>query len=225
MRKSFPIIALAFAVIVAPTVLQADETFTSESTWAESVSGITTINFEGIAPAHSYNYYGTGPSANVTVGGVNFAVGASGTGDNLFVIGDGFYYPFAVLSVQGNPTTQDLLIDLPTPVTALAFDFATFESAPGTITLSDGTIIPISTGSNDFEFFGVTSSAAITSVDITETGGGVLNLEDFSSATVTPEPGTAILWLTGILLMIATRKRIARILRLETETHGSLSPH
>ena len=43
--------------------------------------------------------------------------------------------------------------------------------------------------------------------------------------TQTPEPSTAILWLTGIGLMILTRKRIANLLRLDTATHGSLSPH
>jgi hypothetical protein len=37
---------------------------------------------------------------------------------------------------------------------------------------------------------------------------------------VTPEPGTAILWLTGIGLMIVTRKRIAHLFR-----NGSLASH
>jgi hypothetical protein len=43
--------------------------------------------------------------------------------------------------------------------------------------------------------------------------------------SITPKPSTAILWLTGIGLMILTRKRIANLLRLDTATHGSLSPH
>ena len=43
--------------------------------------------------------------------------------------------------------------------------------------------------------------------------------------TPTPEPSTAILWLTGIGLMILTRKRIAHYLRPAPETHGALSPH
>jgi len=41
----------------------------------------------------------------------------------------------------------------------------------------------------------------------------------------TPEPGTAVLWLTGIVLMILRRKRIAQTLRLDTGTNLSLSRH
>jgi hypothetical protein len=51
--------------------------------------------------------------------------------------------------------------------------------------------------------------------------------EDFGPVTltaVTPEPNTAVFWLTGIVLMIVGRKRLARLLRLDTGTHGSLSP-
>ena len=33
-----------------------------------------------------------------------------------------------------------------------------------------------------------------------------------ASTTVTPEPGTAVLWLTGIGLMILMRKRVAQLL-------------
>ena len=40
-----------------------------------------------------------------------------------------------------------------------------------------------------------------------------------------PEPSTAVLWLTGIVLMILTRKRIGHLLQLDTGTHRSLSPH
>jgi hypothetical protein len=37
-----------------------------------------------------------------------------------------------------------------------------------------------------------------------------------SLSFVTPEPGTAVLWLTGMLLVILMRKRIANRLRLDT---------
>jgi hypothetical protein len=43
--------------------------------------------------------------------------------------------------------------------------------------------------------------------------------------SATPEPGTGVLWLTGIVLMIVMRKRIAQTLRLETGTYRSLSTH
>jgi hypothetical protein len=45
------------------------------------------------------------------------------------------------------------------------------------------------------------------------------------TVSVTPEPPTTVLWLTGIVLMIVTRKRIAHLLRLDTGTPRSLSPY
>ena len=36
-----------------------------------------------------------------------------------------------------------------------------------------------------------------------------------------PEPGTGVLWLRGIGLMKAMRKRVAQLLRLDLGTHGS----
>jgi hypothetical protein len=52
------------------------------------------------------------------------------------------------------------------------------------------------------------------------------NILGAQTISVTPEPGTAILWLTGIGLMILTRKRIAQLLPDWTMgTQRSLSPH
>jgi hypothetical protein len=52
------------------------------------------------------------------------------------------------------------------------------------------------------------------------------NYFPFTSGTATlvptPEPGTAVLWFTGIALMIVMRKRVAQLLRLDTGTHLSL---
>jgi hypothetical protein len=55
----------------------------------------------------------------------------------------------------------------------------------------------------------------------------LLTFRETGTATLsaTPEPASAILWLTGIGLMILTRKRIAHLFRPDPGTHGSLSPH
>jgi hypothetical protein len=56
----------------------------------------------------------------------------------------------------------------------------------------------------------------------TSTGsGGNLSLD--TSPSPAPEPGTAALWLTGIGLLIVTRKRIARLVRLGEGAHFSPS--
>jgi hypothetical protein len=68
--------------------------------------------------------------------------------------------------------------------------------------------------------FGYESGASTT------TGGADIQYNNLIlTPTITPEPSTAILWLTGIGLMILTRKRIAHYLRPAPGTHGSLSPH
>lgn len=47
----------------------------------------------------------------------------------------------------------------------------------------------------------------------------------FDSMTPTPESGTAVLWLTGIVLTILMRKRLAQLVRLDTGTHHDLEAH
>jgi len=49
-------------------------------------------------------------------------------------------------------------------------------------------------------------------------GNGDVTLD---TPAVAPEPSTAILWCTGIVLAIVTRKRLAHVLGLGTETHCS----
>ena len=190
---------LLFGVIVllsVSCVAQADVVYDSQAAWAASVSGITTINFEGIAPVDGY--------LNVTpatvVGGVTFGVGpASLPGASLWVMGDNFYYPgYAVVSSQAAEGTLDLLVTLPSAATAVGFNYIV---GPGTMTVSlpDGTSVVLnpSGAGNNFGFFGVTAPGGITSVDITEPytlSSEAINMADFSygSATV-PEPSALLL--------------------------------
>lgn len=53
----------------------------------------------------------------------------------------------------------------------------------------------------------------------------LLSAGALTEVSSTPEPGTAVLWITGIALMILMRKRLAQLLRLDTGMHRSLSPH
>jgi hypothetical protein len=46
-----------------------------------------------------------------------------------------------------------------------------------------------------------------------------------TETAVTPEPGTGILWITGIGLGSVMRKRLGQLLRPDTGVHRSLSPH
>jgi hypothetical protein len=215
-RISFQHALGVIAVIAASCgVAQADVMYTSQASWNGAVSGATTINFEGIVPPSGFQSY----AGSTTVGGVQFGIGPASPSGLLFVIGDNFYgFGVATVSSQDPGTgvnpTNDLLITLPNPVTALAFNFIV-DPGNVTITLSDGTVQSLTAANTPTSlFFGVTASGGISSVDITEPFSAAaesINLSDFSygSATFapTPEPGAFLLF--GTVLAVCLGK-IAR---------------
>jgi hypothetical protein len=210
-------------VLLASGVAQAGTVYTSAAAWNAAVTGVTTINFEGLAPDHDYVEYGQGVGAGVTVSNVNFAVGPTGSPDIFFLLGDGEYsYPMSVISVQPQTGGADLLITLPSAVTALGFDFdSLFVGDTATITLSDGSVQTVAAPRDpDFVFFGVTAPGGITSVDITlPTSTDVpsvlgLDMRDFSYGTAdtgtVPEPSSLLLFgagLAGVAGMLRRRRR------------------
>jgi len=212
--------SLALLLGIGSLAAHADNFFSNQAAWAGALSGApTTINFEGLAPANGNVYIGGGPGASTTVGGVNFAIGAAGADNGMWIDGDGSYYPVSSVTVQspslvGSPS--DLLITLPSAVTALGFDIGNlgWVSDNATITLSDGSVqtIPIlgaaTTGDpgnyQGLVFFGVTAPGGITSVDISLAPGtyGVV-VPDFSYGTANttppvPEPSSLLLLSSGL---------------------------
>ncbi len=207
-------ICVLITVIAASCVAQADTVFSSQSAWDASVSGITTVNFEGIVGVDSYSDV----TPSTAVGGVTFAVGPDApSGAALFIIGDDFYgFGQAVVSEQSASGTLDLQVTLPSSVTAVGFTY--FED-PGTytITLSDGTSSTETATSTPQElFYGVTAPGGISSFDITipdSLGTESINLASLSYATANPsavpEP-SSLLFTGGMLLgfigLVARRK-------------------
>lgn len=211
----------AFTVLIAVSnIAQADTVYTSQAAWDAAVSGVSTINFEGIAPTSSY----VNETPSFVQGGDTFAIGPSApAGAVLFVIGDNFYgYGYSVVASQAASGTPDLEVTLPSAVTALAFDYIV---GPGTVTItgSDGlnqTESPTGAG-NNFLFFGVTSPGGISSVDITlpyslATEG--VNMQDFSTATANPatvpEPSSLLVssaLLAGLIVLLRRRRQSSPI--------------
>jgi hypothetical protein len=217
---------IALAVGLGSLAAHADSFYNSEAAWAAAVSGSpTTVNFEGIAPPFGNVFIGAGPGASTIVGGVNFAIGPAGADNEMFIDGDGSYFPVSSVTVQSPSLTgspSDLLITLPSAETALGFDFASLYAADtATITLSDGSVqtvaLPGAGGSGnpgDFsglEFFGVTAPGGITSVDVSLAAGtyGVV-MTDFSygsAETATPEPSSFLLFGSGVLALAGAMRR------------------
>ncbi len=213
--KRYAIAALLLACLPA----SADTFYTSQAAWAAAASGVSTLNFEGLASDGSFTFLGTGAGAGTTVSGVTFAVGALSNG-NAFIIGKNFYYPgvSAFSSQESTTGTDDLLITLPSAVTAVGLDYGAVAAFAVTFTLSDGsTIVETAGGAPSLSFLGETSSVGITSVDIkgADSSTNGINITDFSKGTAgaaaVPEPEAWVLLATILLCLGVGIRRRTRV--------------
>ena len=206
------VLCVVIALVATSCIAQADTVYTSQSAWNAAVSGSTTINFEGIAIPSSY----VNEPPSFLQGGDTFGIGPSAPGgSSLFVIGDNFYgFGYAVVSSQAASGTLDLKVTLPSPVTALAFDYIV-GTGNVTITGSDGLNQAESApGVTNFLFFGVTDPGGISSVDITQAyslASESVNMKDFSYATANPatvpEPSSLLFSSVVVVGMIGLVRR------------------
>jgi hypothetical protein len=208
MRKSLWIVGLVFAVIAAPnTRADVTENYTITFTGGPPIPTSGTFTYDSTTPSFSnfqvifdgrdFDFTST---ANNPLDNINPQINTGGP------------------SCIGGTTGPQAVFDLLTACTSIAYwdsvslSFSNPEEVAFGFDASDsnGNI-----GMTGYYYNGDPSA----SFNQPYVSGG------FTTAAVTPEPGTAILWFTGIVLMIVGRKRIAHLLRPEPGTHGSLSPH
>jgi hypothetical protein len=205
---------VALAIMLSSCAARADTSYASESDWLAALSGSPTmIDFEGLGPL----VVGSGPGTNTFIGGLTFAIGPAGAGNQMTLDTAGTHFPQASITVQPpSGTPADLLVTLDFgAATALGFDFSSLSADVATITLSDGTVFSDSLPASTLEFFGVTAPGGVDSVDITLAPGtsGVV-MTDFSSGvagqestSVTPEPSSFLLLGSGLLGIAGLLKR------------------
>jgi hypothetical protein len=176
-----------------------------------NTTGLTTIDFEGLAPAGGLAPY----SAGSNISGVTFAA------SSLYVI-DSAYDPIladwgsgAILFDNSGGT---ITATLPSGVTAVGSDIMSYfpYALPFTITLSTGETFSLN--SLDYpnrQFVGFTSDTAIASISFhATTGSGYTELDNFrfgtvgAAATSVPEPFTIIGTLVGGTSALRMRKKL-----------------
>ncbi len=189
-------VAQASPVVTTPT--PGVTVYTSAAAFASATSGPSTIGFQGIiTPPATYAIFTTLSNDGVTFRDGDRSVYVNVTAADYYA--PIFSYPadFLVDSANGD-SSNTLNITFASSQTAVGLDFGSLLSGAATLTASTGTVVsdsaPPSAGST--EFIGFVSSAPITSLALTITGGDYI-LEDVVLATPVAEPGAWVLILLG----------------------------
>jgi len=202
-KLALSLIAAATFCLITSTSARADTVvFTNSAAFTAAATGLTTLDFEGIAPPLSVANFGSG----MTLQGVTFTGATSGM---ISVVDSGFFAP--LFDFQSGAVLSGFAFieaTLPPGITAIGTDLMTTNPTGGSfdVVLSTGEVFTVSTAVRpDRGFFGVTTDVAISSIRFTTVVTpirGIPLLDNFSFGQAqpsnVPEPGTLVLLGSGI---------------------------
>jgi hypothetical protein len=213
-------LAAALGVIVgAATRAEAGHltVYTDPASFGAATTGVTSINFNGIAPAGGFVNYAIPPGYTDAATGTNFTfTGVSGVDINItsatFNSPTVFPGDFLVGSVDV-PRTANEVITLPSAETAVGLMFSTFSQATFVFTLSNGdSYTDTSTPTfGNVAFLGFTDTTPFTSLSINvPTANDLAILLTFEYGASVPEPPSLVLAVTAALAGLAWRAQHRR---------------
>ncbi len=198
------------AVMVTPAYSTTITTYSDSASWTAATTGVTTDNFNGLAPAGSYTMYNSGIFQN----GVEF-IGISGQTGVMDTSAFSFYN-FGTGDAGFVSGTTGVTITLPTAVTAFGINLFTNPTAATytVTTLSTPSTVPTSATAPP-TFFGVTSDTPFSTVSLQVPAGlSYAFFDNFSFGTAqaqetgqVPEAGTFFLIGTGLIGFAAFRAK------------------
>lgn len=212
------VIALTLAAVPAHSTIIT--TYSVQANWLAALTGQQTLDFSGLAPANGTTNYPSGVSlaaGTIIFTAVNGNLQAVDTGVNSFFdYGTGVALSILYDRPSGNPA-PNFHVALPANVTAFGVNLFTVSphSLNFSVVAAGGSYTVPTFTPQTVAFFGVTSDAPITGIDLTVLGtvfnGSTTGLIDnfaFGTASAdTPEVASKILIGSGLVLLAGLKRR------------------